>query len=127
MKTYYVSAGERWRFWETSILKKDDVKISLEYNVKWGSVEVKVDDDFEFDEDFESSDFDDWFIVDTGDEEFEEATVLEGEVDIDSLLEYNTDEYYDLREALEDDGWDYVESDVYIDNIIVEEKIHEEI
>ena len=86
MKTYYVSAGERWRFWETSVLKKDDVKISLEYNVKWGSVEVKVDDDFEFDEDFESSDFDDWFIVDTGDEEFEEATVLEGEVDIDSIF-----------------------------------------
>jgi len=127
MKTYYVSAGERWRFWETSFYRKDLVEISLAYNVKWGSVEVKVDDDFQFEDDFESVDFDDWFIVDTGDEEFEEIKVLEGEVDTEELLEYNQDEYFDLREALEDNGWEYVETEVYIDNIIVEEKIHEEI
>lgn len=66
-------------------------------------------------------------IVDTGDEEFEEIKVLEGEVDTEKLLEYNQDEYFDLREALEDNGWEYVETEVYIDNIIVEEKVHEEI
>lgn len=121
MKTYNVSAENRWRFWETAILEKDDVRISLEYNVKWGTVEVKVSDDFEFGEDFESSDFDDWIISDTGDEEFEKIEVLKGEVDTDTLLEYNEDEYFDLRESLEDNGWEYVETEVYIDSIIVEE------
>ena len=48
MKTYNVSAGNRWRFWETAILEKDDVRISLEYNVKWGNVQVEVSDDFKF-------------------------------------------------------------------------------
>lgn len=121
MKTYNVSAENRWRFWETAILEKDDVRISLEYNVKWGTVEVKVSDDFEFGEDFESSDFDDWIISDTGDEEFEKIEVLKGEVDTDTLLEYNEDEYFDLRESLEDNGWEYVNTEVYIDSIIVEE------
>lgn len=121
MKTYNVSAENRWRFWETAILEKDDVRISLEYNVKWGTVEVKVSDDFKFGEDFESSDFDDWIISDTGDEEFEKIEVLKGEVDTDTLLEYNEDEYFDLRESLEDNGWEYVETEVYIDSIIVEE------
>lgn len=121
MKTYNVSAGNRWRFWETAILEKDDVRISLEYNVKWGTVEVKVSDDFKFGEDFESPDFDDWSILDTGDEEFEKIEVLKGEVDTDTLLEYNEEEYFDLRESLEDNGWEYVETKVYIDSIIVEE------
>ena len=121
MKTYIVSAGNRWRFWETAILEKDDVRISLEYNVKWGNVQVEVSDDFKFGEDFESSDFDDWIILDTGDEEFEKIEVLKGEVDTDTLLEYNEDEYFDLRESLEDNGWEYVETEVYIDSIIVEE------
>lgn len=121
MKTYIVSAGNRWRFWETAILEKDDVRISLEYNVKWGNVQVEASDDFKFGEDFESSDFDDWIILDTGDEEFEKIEVLKGEVDTDTLLEYNEDEYFDLRESLEDNGWEYVETEVYIDSIIVEE------
>lgn len=121
MKTYNISAGNRWRFWEAAILEKDDVRISLDYNVKWGTVEVKVSDDFKFGEDFESSDFDDWTILDTGDEEFEKIEVLKGEVDTDTLLEYNEDEYFDLRESLEDNGWEYVETEVYIDSIIVEE------
>jgi|TARA_Y100000389_G_scaffold19210_1_gene16663 hypothetical protein len=124
---YYVSAAERWRFWETAILEKGDIKISLEYNVKWGTVEVEVPDDFKFDEDFNSEDFDDWSITDTGDEEFEQFEMLQGDVFDAPDLDFNEEEYFDLRESLEDNGWEYVETKVYIDNIIVEESENENV
>lgn len=127
MKTYYVSAANRWRFWETSYFVKDGVRISVEHNVKWGSVEVKVPDDFVFEETFDSFEFDDWSILDTGDSAFESIEVLEGEADVEKLEEWDADEYFDLQEALEDSGWEYDTTEVYIDSIDVEEKTDEEL
>ena len=124
---YYISAAERWRFWEKAILEKDNIKIALEYNVKWGTVEADVPDNFKFSGEFDSEDFDDWSIVDTGDEEFEHFEMLQGDIFDAPDLDFNEEEYFDLRESLEDNGWEYVETKVYIDNIIVEESENENV
>lgn len=117
---YYVSAAERWMFWETSIYEKDNQQLTVEYSCKWGTVVVDVPDDHEFDEDFESIDYDDWYILDSGDEHLENIC-LDGEDAAEIVDDMDRDQYFDEREYLEEElGWEYVESTVYISKIIVE-------
>lgn len=123
---YYVSAADRWTFWETSIYEKDNQQLTVEYSCKWGTVLADVPDDHEFDEDFESIDYDDWYIVDSGDEQLESIN-LDGKDAEHIVDDIDRDVYFDEREYLEEElGWEYVESTVYIAKIIVE-KVDEEI
>jgi len=117
---YYVSAADRWTFWETSIYEKDNQQLTVEYSCKWGTVVVDVPDDHEFDEDFESIDYDDWYILDSGDEQLESIN-LDGKDAEHIVDDMDRDVYFDEREYLEEElGWEYVESTVYITKIIVE-------
>ena len=117
---YYVSAAERWMFWETSIYEKDSQQLTVEYSCKWGTVVVDVPEDHKFDIDFESIDYDDWYILDSGDEQLESIS-LDGMGAAHIVDDMDRDEYFDEREYLEEElGWEYVESTVYITKIIVE-------
>ena len=117
---YYVSAADRWTFWETSIYEKDNQQLTVEYSCKWGTVVVDVPDNHEFDEDFESIDYDDWYILDSGDEQLESIN-LDGKDAEHIVDDMDRDVYFDEREYLEEElGWEYVESTVYITKIIVE-------
>jgi hypothetical protein len=126
---YRVYASERWTFNQIYKMFKGDVKADLEYNMKSGSVIVDVEEGYDFGDEFDSRDFEDYEIEDTGDENLEEFDVYcddeeEAERIYNELMEgydEDSDEYWDFREYLEQLGWDFYDSDVYISSIGVEE------
>lgn len=126
---YRVYANERWTFNETYKMFKGDVKADLEYNMKSGSVIVDVEEGYDFGEEFDSRDFAEYEIEDTGDENLEEVDVYcddeeEAERIYNELMDgydEDSDEYYDFREYLETLGWEIHDVDVYISSIGVEE------
>ena len=126
---YRVYASDRWTFNETYKMFKGDVKADLEYNMKSGSVIVDVEEGYDFGEEFDSRDFQEYEIEDTGDENLEEVDVYcedeeEAERIYNELMEgydEDSDEYFDFREYLETLGWEYDDDvDIYISEIGVE-------
>lgn len=124
---YRISASERWSFYETYKLSKDGVNIDLEYKMKWGSVIVDLDDPSDLDGEFASYRFNDdvWEIEDTGDESLEDWDVYaeDGErirQELEDGYDEDSDEYYDFREYLEYNGWEYNAHEVFIPDIEVE-------
>lgn len=128
---YRVYASDRWAFNETYRLSKDDVTISLEFNMKSGSVIVEAPEGYDFGEEFDSRDFaeSDVNIEETGDENLEdwevyaddEETVGRVNQEIEEEYDEESDDYFDFRDYLEQQGWEYVSHDVYISEIGVEE------
>lgn len=127
---YRVYASDRWTFNETYKMYKGDVKADLEYNVKYGSVIVDVDEDYDFGEEFDSRDFEACEVRgQSGDENLEEVDVYcedeeEAERIYRELMEgydEDSDEYFDFREYLETLGWEFYDFDIYISSIGVEE------
>lgn len=127
---YRVSAYERWTFGEDYYLKKDDMTLCLELNCKWGSVIVDVIEGHDFGSEFCSSDYENCEIEDTGDEELdgyfiqsENLSVEEADELVDELyaqFEETEDEFWDFREYLECNGWEYSHHIVNIPDIEVE-------
>ncbi len=128
---YRVSAAERWSFWETySVKNANDVVIELEICCKYGSVIVDVPEGYEFEETFNSEDFDndEFQIEETGDESLEGWDIFglpdEEEQKLREELEAHydpeSDDYYDFREYLELNGWEFTDYSISISAIEVE-------
>lgn len=127
---YRVSAYERWSFGEDYYLKKDDMTLCLELTCKWGSVIVDVKEGHDFGEEFYSTDYENYEIEDTGDESLDGYFIVsdnmseeEADTAVDKLYEQfeeANDDYFDFRDYLECNGWEYSHHEVNIPDIEVE-------
>lgn len=127
---FRVSAAERWVFSEDYYLKKDDMEICLELICKSGSVITDVADGHDFGDEFDSTEYSEFEIEDTGEEELDGYFIQsphlspdEADDAMDEIYEeYEEveDEYFDFREYLESQGWEYSRHEVHISDIEVE-------
>lgn len=129
---YRVSPEDRWSFWENYTVKNaDGVVIDLEFCCKYGSVIVDVPDDFEFEEEFNSEEFPEgsYEIEETGDENLEDWDIfgIDDEEEEQKLREEleeqydpESDDYYDFREYLELNGWEFESYRIFIPKITIE-------
>jgi len=126
---YRLSTAERWGFWETYTLAKNDVVIDLEFSCKTGSVIVDADQGHDFGDEFQSDDYKSMEIEETGDEELVEWDIFglsdedEAELreELDGGYDSDSEEYYDFREYLEFIGWEFQNHTVHIPVFTVEE------
>lgn len=118
---YTISSEERWTMCEHCTYEKDGEQITVTYKFKFGSVEVHSETEISNDGPFSTATLDDWFILDTGDEEFVEIT--SSNVNVKSIMqlieEANPD---DVREFLEEElGWEYIENQVVMTSYSIDE------
>ena len=127
----YLISSDRWKFNKYIIYTKDNIDIQLDYNANFGIVEVDLSEPHDFGTtDFDSRNFNNWTIEETGEECFEDWEILTGNLDdetIDKIYEEfdhfveGSDDYYNFRDYIEALGWEIKYYYVIIDEFEVEE------
>lgn len=129
MKKYLITTTERWSFHEVHTYKKDNIFIELTDCCKYGSIVIHIhnDDILPIDE-FDSDNYtkpDQFYIEETGDEEFVDVEVYSDNLDethdevydwLDNEYDDESEEYWNRQEFLELNGWEYVSSRYYFDS-----------
>jgi hypothetical protein len=123
---YVLYSNERWGFHEDYVLKKGIATLVLCFSMKSGTISVDVPEEYQFGDEFDSRDFEyDYQIEDTGEEILEDFEIYceddliaqEIQITLDEQYDPNLDDYYDFREWLESNGWEYATHNVYISDL----------
>lgn len=123
---YVLYSNERWGFHEDYVLTKGIATLVLSFSMKSGTISVDVPEEYQFGDEFDSRDFEyDYQIEDTGEEILEDFEIYceddliaqEIQITLDEQYDPNLDDYYDFREWLESNGWEYATHNVYISDL----------